>query len=768
MSKKRDLFISYHTDSSKYVVEKIVPMLESKGISCWYAPRDCDNAWAEVILQAIDSASMFLVIINEQSMNSEHVKNEINAAFSRYSKNQLSILIFKIDTSKLNATTEYYLGRIHMVNGVEPPFEDRLSELTNRILYTKENAENKKTCSESSQFKSSVLIPSLCFVGRETELIELKDSLKKYQKIFISGMGGVGKSELAKAFLVNNKTNFRSIMCSTYTTSLKDLIINDNTLGISNFFRSPSDETDDSYFERKIEFIKQHGTTEDVLLIDNFNVTNDDHLDLIMSLPISIIFTTRNNYENYYNLKLDVIKDENTLLIIFKKFYPKTLSADDITAVKRIFTLVGNHTLTITIIANMMKKQRISAQNMVEKLESRIQSGIGNQNDINNMISSIFEMSNISDKEKAILQNMTLVPLFGISTETFFDYCKLDSYESIDDLISKNIILHDSARDWIALHPIIYRTIRKQFEFQDNICKNYLLSIIERLNKAKYIEYTERDAIIENINHIMRILPCTSEYYIPFYLAASKAFHAFAKHQLTIEKIEVLNADNISLPARVEALTDIADAYRCMQIPDKLLEKANEAMDLCNKLDQADIKTKKLKSELIGRFGWYYHLTKDHKKSFEAFYEQLQIVLSTEHETAERIGWAYFNVALAKNHCKEHTEAITYFEKALEQFKAINIDFAIANTYDALCECYFMIEDYDKALEGLFSALEIFEHLIGEMHNDTAKTKHLIALCYLKKGDREKATKFQQEAIDCITKLGYTEIAKNWTAKFNQ
>ena len=32
---------------------------------------------------------------------------------------------------------------------------------------------------------------------------------------------------------------------------------------------------------------------------------------------------------------------------------------------------------------------------------------------------------------------MTLVPLFGISTETFFDYCKLDSYESIDDLISK-------------------------------------------------------------------------------------------------------------------------------------------------------------------------------------------------------------------------------------------------------------------------------------------------------------------------------------------
>lgn len=768
MNEKRDLFISYHTDSSKYVVEQIVPMLESKGISCWYAPRDCDNAWAEVILQAIDTASMFLVIINEQSMNSEHVKNEINAAFSRYSKNQLSIIIFKIDSSKLNATTEYYLGRIHMINGVEPPFEDRLSELANRILYTKENSENKRACSEASRFKSSVILPALCFVGRDEELIELKDALNKYQKIFISGMGGVGKSELTKAFLVNNKSCFRSIMCSTYTTSLKDLIVNDNTLGISNFFRSPADESDDSYFERKIEFIKQHGTAEDILLIDNFNVTNDEHLDLLMSLPISIIFTTRNTYEDYYNLKLDVIKNENALLTIFKKFYPKTLSPDDITAVKRIFTLIGNHTLTITIIANIMKKQRISPQAMVEKLETRIQSGINSQNDINNMISSIFEMSSITNEEKAVLQNMTLVPLFGISTETFFDYCKLDSYENIDGLISKNIILHDSARDRIALHPIIYRTVRKHFEFQDEICKNYLLSIIERLKKAKYIEYTERDGIIENINQIMRILPYSSKYYIPFYLAASKAFHAFAKHQLTIEKIEILNTDNIPLYTRVEALTDIADAYRCMQIPDKLLEKANEALELCDKLDQNDIQTKKLKSELIGRFGWYYHLTKDHKKSFEAFYEQLQIVLTTEDETAERIGWAYFNVALAKNYCKEHDEAITYFEKALEQFQSIKIDFAIANTYDALCECYFMIGNYDKALDGLFSALEIFNRLIGDMHNDTAKTKHLIAMCYLKKGDIEKATKFQKEAIDCITKLGYTEIAKNWTIKFEQ
>ena len=60
MEPKRDLFISYHTDSSKWMVEQIATVLEARGISCWYVPRDCEEAWADAILEAIDRASCSL------------------------------------------------------------------------------------------------------------------------------------------------------------------------------------------------------------------------------------------------------------------------------------------------------------------------------------------------------------------------------------------------------------------------------------------------------------------------------------------------------------------------------------------------------------------------------------------------------------------------------------------------------------------------------------------------------------------------------------
>lgn len=766
MSEKRDLFISYHTDSSKWMVEKIVAVLEGRGISCWYAPRDCEDVWADEILKAIDKASMFLVIINEHSMNSEHVKNEINAAFSRYSKSQIAIIVFKADTAQMNSTTEYYLGRIHMVNGVVPPIDDRIGELANRIAYTKEHLDSKAELSLNSSFKSAIITPALCFIGRENELAELDEGLTTYCKVFVTGMGGVGKSELVRAYLVQQKKRFRSIMHATYTTSLKDIIINDNLVGISNFFRNPPDESDDSYFARKMRFIEEHGTPEDLLVIDNFNAAEDEHLAALMQLPISIIFTTRNTYEDYFNLKLDVIRDSDKLLEIFKKHYPKELGAEDTQCVKRIFALVGNHTLAITIIATMMKKQRISPKAMIEKLEMQVQYQIQTQKDVNDMITSVFEMSDITEDERAILQNMTLVPAFGISTETFYEYCGLDTYEVIDGLIAKNLISHDFARDYIALHPVIDRTVRKKIGYSDQACERFIGSVTEILNQAKYIDHTRREWILEMVDQMMRVLPETSAYYETFYLAASKAFHAFAKHNLTVEKIERLNREGVSLYTRVEAMTDVADAYRCMEMADQLLEKANQALELCKLLDPEKPRSKKLISELHGRFGWYYHMTKDYEKSFAHFRKQLDLVLTTEGETEERIGWAYFNVGLVKNDSGEYTQAIEYFEQSLAYFQKIDMEYAIASTYRTLGKSYYALGDYEMAIKRVLSALELFTKLNGEMHNDTACTKYVLAQIYRSHGECEKAAQLFGEAVACVETLGYAEMSKVWTREW--
>lgn len=147
----RDVFISYHTNSALDLTKKIANELESIGISTWYAPRDCENQWMDAIMEAINSADIFLLILNEGSSNSEQVKNEITEAFNQFSNHKMSIVVFKIDDATVSDSVRYLTGRFHYMNGKVPPIDDRIKELVYRIEYTKKNG-NLFNQSEESRF----------------------------------------------------------------------------------------------------------------------------------------------------------------------------------------------------------------------------------------------------------------------------------------------------------------------------------------------------------------------------------------------------------------------------------------------------------------------------------------------------------------------------------------------------------------------------------------------------------------------------------------
>ena len=69
-----DVFISYE-HQSKSIADNICAVLESKGIRCWYAPRDVYGDYATSIVEAIESCKVFVLILNCDSSNSPHVLN---------------------------------------------------------------------------------------------------------------------------------------------------------------------------------------------------------------------------------------------------------------------------------------------------------------------------------------------------------------------------------------------------------------------------------------------------------------------------------------------------------------------------------------------------------------------------------------------------------------------------------------------------------------------------------------------------------------------
>ncbi len=125
----KKVFISY-SSKDKEVADALCQQLEQKGIDSWYAPRDVRGAYAESIMRAIKGASQFVVILSENSMQSKHVLNEIDAAFQQYPNLRLSPL--RIDDCADTPSVSYYLNRQHCQTA-RPPDEEELARFAERI-----------------------------------------------------------------------------------------------------------------------------------------------------------------------------------------------------------------------------------------------------------------------------------------------------------------------------------------------------------------------------------------------------------------------------------------------------------------------------------------------------------------------------------------------------------------------------------------------------------------------------------------------------------
>ena len=155
---------------------------------------------------------MFLLVLNEGSNVSAHVLNEINCAFDRFRAHEdITLLPFRIDQCALSDDIYYYLGRIHIMDGILPPELLRIQELVDRVSRILGQEPSRKISlpvsgdegrSASYRIVGSMVYPDRHFVGREGELDAIHSHLSGTEnKLFLVGMGGMGKSEIARMYL---------------------------------------------------------------------------------------------------------------------------------------------------------------------------------------------------------------------------------------------------------------------------------------------------------------------------------------------------------------------------------------------------------------------------------------------------------------------------------------------------------------------------------------------------------------------------------------
>lgn len=333
--------------------------------------------------------------------------------------------------------------------------------------FVKRNAATKKLLAAGtlspviSDFVYNGEVPKACahFCGRNQELSTLHELISEKRIIFLQGIAGIGKSELAKAYARAYRKDYTNILYLTYSGDLRQDIID------LDFVDDLPEDTEEDRFRKHNRFLRS--LKEDTLLIiDNFNTTagKGAFFSVLLKYRCRILFTTRSRFDNYASFNLGEISDPDALLSLMGYFYSDAKRKQSI--LKQIIQTVHSHTLAVELSARLLETGILEPQELLARLQVE-KSALGATDTIDIVkdgqsrkatyyehIHTLFSLYRLSEEELNIMRGLIFVPVSGVSGRLYANWMKLSDMNRINDLIEKGFVQTQSGRQ-ISLHPMI-------------------------------------------------------------------------------------------------------------------------------------------------------------------------------------------------------------------------------------------------------------------------------------------------------------------------
>ncbi|OUP67227.1 hypothetical protein B5F13_00385 [Drancourtella sp. An177] len=319
---------------------------------------------------------------------------------------------------------------------------------------------------------STVVIPDKIFVGRDTETEKLKEWAEQGQScLFLTGMGGIGKSSLVRHFLSVEGNNYDTMLYLYYKKTIQDLIIDDTNLLI-NTIEKGTEETENDYFQRKLRILKRilFGKKA-ILVVDNFfgEISEDFQKILDVGWKVLVISRAAPPSDSYTSISLKALGKKEDLYGLFEQYVGQKTREDEVGCLDHLIQNVEGHTLALELIARQIRKSRLT---LAEAEKLAVTSGFSDiapekvrfekdnetkAETIRNIILTVFSYQDNKVEKKRILKALSLFGQEGVFVDMFMEVLTLSSKDTLNELEEEG---------WIAcsgtvlhMHPVIRETV---------------------------------------------------------------------------------------------------------------------------------------------------------------------------------------------------------------------------------------------------------------------------------------------------------------------
>ena len=583
------------------------------------------------------------------------------------------------------------------------------AEMRNEIKRLKALS-NRKIMSDTKRFNPAYGH----YTGMTNYLEQIDNVFSTSNHVYIEGIGGVGKTELAKKYAEVNRKKFDIIQLISYDANLastigrnlnfhnydEDVYAKEYNDTLKNAMLSDdiiADKVNIKLLTDKLSFLEEH-KERILIIIDNFNVDYDEDLHRFISSNHKIIFTSRVEHKSNSVIVNGI--DENDVMALFESYYGKKVSIDDVPYVYEIGKRALGHTMTIELAAAALYMNGESIKSMLERLKIGI-TKIGayaeidkeevnardRQQTISEHISKLFDVSDIfiNTNYNFIMTNLSIIPTEGIYVGAFYNWALSTFYSNNKDEAKKDLY-----------------NLRKQRWLQINLDENTGNKIISLHPTIAEISF---DYLKPNSKECIGLLTG--------YIDEAKEY----MRKSYIEKTNLI----------------------------KLLSYA------CDKIEDEEIMVSELYNStaiLYNSLSWYDEAVRMYQKVYgirERFYGIYDL------RTINTVN----NIACVFSRIGDYSNALELHESVLDVRERI-LGYEHPDTaasYNNIASIYSKIGEYDRAIELFVKDLSICEAILGDEHPDTATTYNNLAGVYYKKGDNEKAIELYSKALDIRKKV---------------
>lgn len=460
----------------------------------------------------------------------------------------------------MGRTAEIKDGRYHadydfepikrMHQNLQPDFFGKLEEffrktLSISVFYRFQRMEEVKNALKELISLADETIPFVCdnfichqsvFVGREKELREIGECFLKDTLLFLHGIGGIGKSELARQYAKRNRRTYRTIVFVNFQNSIFYTVCSEE-ISIANLKRG-EEETEEDYFTRKLQVMREDLRSEDLLILDNFDVEVDAHLELLLTCKCHFLITSREDFSDWGFPQMEIreIKQTEELLELFCSYHRKTdwYRKEEWEAVEALLEWADRHTMTIELMAKYLRISGSSPCDYRKKLQSveGITStgleAVKHRKDnrmtlasVEKHLQAVFDVSGITEQGKLVLRSLSLFGTTRIQKEVFLCWCKDAEEGALQMLFDRGWVLYDKQSGKIALHQIILDMVYSNLKPDSENCAGLIESITELMQK-EWNSRMERSTIKRLIQIVAKRICGNNQQLVWFYLNCCK------------------------------------------------------------------------------------------------------------------------------------------------------------------------------------------------------------------------------------------------------